>query len=168
VGAAAGAEHEKHVEKFLEAWEEHEAWVSALVEHMGPLDLEVSRERSNNIQHGRSHTPYAADLFRLAFRNFAICEGRLFFALAMAVYGIIARLCDGRASSQSLELLDSLHALARAYSVQDDSLAAQRGTLTEYRYYLLEPLRRAHIRFLPDGLADREEEDPDGIVEDCG
>lgn len=88
----AAEEEEAHLEAFVELWKEHEAWALSLEEHLGPLDLEVTRERSNNIQRGKAHTPYTVDLCRLAFRNFAICEGRLFFSLALAVYGLIARL----------------------------------------------------------------------------
>lgn len=148
--AVEAKKQEGFLAMFLEAWEEHEAWAADLEEHVGPLDLEVSRERSNNLQRGRAHTPYATDLCRLAFRNFAICEGRLFFAFAMAVYGLISRLFEeGRGRGESIELLESLHAMARLYSVQDDALAAQRSTLQEYRYYLLEPLRRACERLVP-------------------
>jgi len=161
-GAVAATEEERHLRMFLQAWEDHEAWVAAVEEHLGPLDLEISRERTNNLQRGRAHTPYAADLLRLAFRNFAICEGRLFFALALGVYGLIARLLAGRASAETLELLEALHRMAKAYGVQDDALATQRGTLQEYRYYLLEPLRRTCQRFSA-GL-DADEEDDDGGV----
>merc|ERR1712232_1179277 len=77
---------------FLQAWKEHEAWVVSFEEHLGPLDLEISRERTNNLQGGKAHTPYAADLCRLAFRNFAVCEGRLFFRLALSIYSLIVRL----------------------------------------------------------------------------
>lgn len=162
------AQEEMQLRAFLRAWEEHEAWAMALEEHLGPLDLEIGRERANNMQHGRAHTPYAADLCRLAFRNFAICEARLFFALALAVYNLIARLVKGASDSpegsadHGTDLLEGLCAMAEIYSVQDDALATQRNTLQEYRYYLLEPLQRARAQVLPAhelGAVEDEEDD---------
>jgi len=139
----ATTEHdEEQLASFVQAWEEYEAWTLSVVEHLGPLDLEVSRERTHNLQHGRSHTPYSADLCRLAFRNFAVCEGQMFFALAMTVYGLIAASSLGQASERGQMLLETVASLAKAYGVQDDALAAQRSTLHEFRYYLLEPLQR--------------------------
>lgn len=143
-------EKEERLENFLQAWREHEAWTVALEEHLGPLDLEVGRERTHNLQRGKAHTPYAADVCRLAFRNFAICEARLFFRLALAVYALIARLSANRSSLRGLELLEDLCSMAEEYMVQDDALATQRSTLQEYRYYLLEPLQRARKKLLPD------------------
>lgn len=136
-------EEESRLRDFLEMWQEHEAWAVSLEEHLGPLDLEVSRERTNNMQQGRSHTPYAADLLRLAFRNFAICEARIFFRLAQAVYGLISRLCGRQASETRWQLLEDLYEIANGYTVQDDVLAKQRKTLQEYKYYFIEPLKRA-------------------------
>jgi hypothetical protein len=151
---------ERHLACFLEAWEEYEAWTVSLEEHLGPLDLEVGRERTNNLQRGKAHTPYAADLCRLAFRNFGICEARLFFRVAIAVYGLIRRLWNMRASESAPELLEGLCAMAEAYMVEDDALSTQRNTLQEYRYYLLEPLQRARARLLPN-LCDEADIDDD-------
>lgn len=152
---------EQRLREFLCCWEEHEAWAVALEEHLGPLDLEVSRERSNNLQQ-KTHTPYSVDLCRLAFRNFAVCEGRLFFRLALAMYGLIVRLVeaevDDAAYQSRLELLESLYTTARRYTVPDDSLARQRLTQEEYTYYLFDPLRRA-CRLLADGVLDDDEEE---------
>merc|ERR1712008_563082 len=51
----ATTEHdEEQLASFVQAWEEYEAWTLSVVEHLGPLDLEVSRERTHNLQHGRS------------------------------------------------------------------------------------------------------------------
>eukprot|EP00931_Biecheleriopsis_adriatica_P101225 TRINITY_DN76404_c0_g1_i1.p1 TRINITY_DN76404_c0_g1~~TRINITY_DN76404_c0_g1_i1.p1 ORF type:complete len:652 (+),score=174.07 TRINITY_DN76404_c0_g1_i1:116-2071(+) len=175
------AVQEQNLSSFLETWREYEAWAASLEDPLGPLDLEVSRERTNNWQGGRGHTPYVVDLCRLAFRNFAICEGRLFIDLALGIYGLVAKLmhedeqrcCRAPANSRSadaaaglrlhektcekatedrLALLEALHCLTRVYSVQDDALAAQRNTLQEFRYYLLEPLQRAckHFDLLED------------------
>jgi len=151
---------EEQLERFVQAWEEYEAWTLSVTEHLGPLDLEVSRERTHNLQHGRSHTPYSADLCRLAFRNFAVCEGQLFFALATTVYGLIAAASLGQVSERGQMLLETLESLVRAYGVQDDALAAQRNTLHEFRYYLLEPLQRV--------LAQNSAGGKSGDVEDSG
>ncbi|CAE7382186.1 unnamed protein product [Symbiodinium natans] len=162
--ATGGGEEEASLRDFLQTWEDFDGWASSLEEHLGPLDLEVSRERSNNLQRGQSHTPYVVDLCRLAFRNFAICEGRLFISLALALYSLIARALrddperepsedfkqakgGGEEHSRRLALLEALHNLASTFAVHDDALALQRSTLEEYRYYLLEPLERACQHF---------------------
>merc|ERR1712079_256931 len=124
---------------------EYEAWVVSIEEHLGPLDMEVSRERTNNLQNG-AHTPYPADLCRLAFRNFAICEGRSFFVITLAIYNLISRIFASENPPDCSELLESLYSIAKNYNVQDDSLALQRSTLEEYQYYLLEPLRRTCVQ----------------------
>ncbi|CAE7453226.1 unnamed protein product [Symbiodinium sp. CCMP2592] len=163
-GLATGGGEDSSLRDFLQTWEDFDGWASSLEEHLGPLDLEVSRERSNNLQKGQSHTPYVLDLCRLAFRNFAICEGRLFISLALALYSLIARTLrddpernpsedfkersgGGEEHSQRLALLEALHGLTLAFAVQDDALALQRSTLEEYRYYLLEPLSRVCQHF---------------------
>merc|ERR1719401_726364 len=159
-------EDDRLLDCFLEAWQEHEAWTVSLEEHLGALDLEVGRERTNNLQRGKAHTPYAADLCRLAFRNFAICEGRLFFRLALAVYALIRRLWEDQdqASDRAWELLEGFSSMAEAYMVEDDALAAQRNTLQEYRYYLLEPLQRARNHLLPGlGAEAHNDGDEDGF-----
>jgi len=156
----AVAAEEEHLDAFLCAWEEHEEWTSVLEEHVGPLEVCIDRERANNVQHGRAHTPHVADLCRLAFRNFAICEGRLFFAVALALYSLIARLLSETSVSsggRGLELLQRFYAMAEVYDVQDDALAQQRSTLQQYRYYILKPLARARVRLVPD--ADLNEDD---------
>eukprot|EP00928_Gymnodinium_smaydae_P062928 TRINITY_DN46655_c0_g1_i1.p1 TRINITY_DN46655_c0_g1~~TRINITY_DN46655_c0_g1_i1.p1 ORF type:complete len:695 (-),score=184.88 TRINITY_DN46655_c0_g1_i1:19-2103(-) len=158
---AAGVEEEGLVRNFLAAWEAHEAWASSLEEHLGPLDMEISRERTNNMQRGKAHTPYSIDLCRLAFRNFAVCEGRLFFVLALTIYGIIERLCSGHQSEESIGLLEQLHRIAGIYAVEDDFLAVQRNTLQEFKYYLLEPLRRA-CRCFSEDAGDAEDEEETG------
>lgn len=136
---------------FLEAWQEYEDWAVSLEEHLGPLDLEVSRERTINLQRGRAHTPYTGDLCRLAFRNFAICEGRLFFRVALSIYRVISRLFQGEKAgpaeySRLVPLLNTLHTMAQTYAIPDDALAVQRSTLQEFKLYLLEPLQRASWR----------------------
>jgi hypothetical protein len=144
------SEDEQYLRMFLEAWQEHETWAVSLEEHLGPLDLEIGRERSNNLQRGKAHTPYSAELCRLAFRNFAICEARMFFRLALAIYDLILQLCEDRASDVGWELLEAYCEMGEEYAVPDDALAKQRNTLQEYRYYFLEPLQRARKRFFPD------------------
>merc|ERR1711924_521270 len=75
------------------------------------------------------HTPYSAELCRLAFRNFAICEARMFFRLALAIYDLILQLCEDRASDVGWELLEAYCAMGEEYAVPDDALAKQRNTL---------------------------------------
>lgn len=149
----------------LTAWEEHEEWTEMLGEHVGPLEQSIDRERANNVQgQGRTnHTPHVDDLCRLAFRNFALCEGRLFFAVALALYGVMGRLLAGHASRSSLDLLEAIHTIASTYSVHDDSLALQRGTLQEYRYYILNPLKRAIGELVPDAPKGGPEEIDDHV-----
>merc|ERR1712032_27812 len=110
-------------------------------------------ERANNMQHGRSHTPHVDDLCRLAFRNKALCEGRLYFAVTLAIYDLIAWLCasdvDADESSPELRLLEELRASMEIFCVQDDALASERATLQEYEYYIVKPLKRAHRHLAP-------------------
>eukprot|EP00439_Symbiodinium_sp_Y106_P047768 s706_g6.t1 len=146
-GLAPGGDEDSSLRDFLQTWEDFDGWASSLEEHLGPLDLEVSRERSNNLQKGQSHTPYVVDLCRLAFRHFASL-GRLFISLALALYSLIARTLrddpernpseefkersgGGEEHSKRLALLEALHSLMLAFAVQDDALALQRGTLED-------------------------------------